>query len=142
MKDRERRATRIKQAMAYNRETFKNRLGEYLSGALGEFYKSRLAEKNGHTKWVQHWRTESDRLIISFGYALAYEIRGFKDRRKALNEVVTYLQSRDSSYRRMATGQILRDYKITRIAAPIDDEDTETFWVQALSHADFILESM
>ncbi|MBI2372374.1 MAG: hypothetical protein HYV07_00105 [Deltaproteobacteria bacterium] len=54
----ERQTARIIQAMAWNREAFKNRVEEHLGGALLEFYKAQLAEKNGQTKWVRHWRSE------------------------------------------------------------------------------------
>ena len=40
---------RIVQAMAYDRETFKNHIEQHLGGALLEFYKAQLAEKNGGT---------------------------------------------------------------------------------------------
>lgn len=138
----ERQATRWLQAMAFDREAFKNRLGEYLSGGLGEFYKAQLASKNGYVHWVAHWRTESERLIGSFGYALAHDIRGFRDRRKALNEVVGALQARDASYRRIATGQILRDFQVHRVKVPLDDADTRAFWERALEHAELVLASI
>lgn len=75
--------------MAYPRSVFKDKLEEYLGGALGEFYKAECAKANGLTKWVAHWTTEANRLL-SFVATQVYlhPIRGFKDRRKALAEAL------------------------------------------------------
>ena len=56
-------ARRFVQAMAFDRDTYKNRLGEYIGGAYLEFYKARLASKNGFAQWVEHWMTEVKRLL-------------------------------------------------------------------------------
>lgn len=50
-------------AMAYRREDFKNKVGEKVGGALFEYYKATLASSSGQTRWVQHWRSEVERLI-------------------------------------------------------------------------------
>jgi hypothetical protein len=56
--------------MANNRQTFKRKITEHLTGALGEFYKATLAKKNGYSKWTIHWMTEVHGLIGSFGKVL------------------------------------------------------------------------
>ena len=63
----------------------RNKLQEFVGGALGEFYKAECAKANGLTKWVDHWTTEADRLL-SFMATQVYlhPVRGFRDRRKAL----------------------------------------------------------
>ena len=72
-------------ALGYPRGVFKNKLQEFLGGALGEYYKAECAQANGLTKWVDHWTREVSRLL-SFMATQVYlhPIRGFKDRRKAL----------------------------------------------------------
>lgn len=115
--------------MAYRREDFKNKVEEHLGGALLEHYKARLAHKNGETKWVQHWTTETRNLVErAFVAALIHRVRGFSDKRKALNEVIAALRDDDPSYRRAATGIVKRDFGVTRLKEPLDDADTEAFW--------------
>ena len=58
-----RQAKKILRAMAFNRQTFTDKLQFILSGALTHYYMVQLAQLNGQTKWVQHWKTEVDRLI-------------------------------------------------------------------------------
>ena len=120
---------RLLYEMAYGRTEFKNHLESKLKGGLGEFYKHRLAVKNPPHKWRDHWGTEADRLIgIELAYLVTHEIRGFKSRRKAFDEVVTVVKSRDMSFRRIAQAEVARDYQVSLLSVPIDDEDTEAFW--------------
>lgn len=96
--------------MAFNRETFKDRIEEYLRGAVIEFYKGRIATKNSRsgrsvfwtrneTRWVEHWTTEVRMLIDRFGATIGdHDIRGFKDRRKAIAEVIERLKSKDDGF--------------------------------------------
>jgi len=115
--------------MAYSRETFKDKVEEHTGGALLEFYKAQLAEKNGQTKWVAHWRTEVSTLLDrNLVVVFQHEVRGFKDTLKAANEVFTALKSKDAGYRRIAENTIKRDYGITKVRIHLDDMDTEAFW--------------
>jgi hypothetical protein len=130
-------AKRFLHAMAYNRETFKDKVEEHVGGALLEFYKATLAKKVGQTKWVQHWmsevRTLLDRNLVT---VLRHEIRGFKDRRKALVEVVAAMKMKDAGYRRSAEHIIMRDYKIKKLNADLTDADTEAFWTRVSAAID------
>jgi hypothetical protein len=49
---------RIKLSMAVTRESFKNKLREYLSGALREFYSSKIGSEVGLQDYIAHWNTE------------------------------------------------------------------------------------
>jgi len=116
-------------AMSYRREDFKNKVEEHLGGALLEHYKARLARKNGQTKWVVHWNTEVRNLVErAFVAALLHRVRGFTDRRRALNEVIASLKEDDASYRRAATSIVKRDFGLTKVKAPLADDDTDAFW--------------
>ena len=69
--------------MAYRRSDFKNKVESPLTGAIVEFYKARLARKNGQTRWVEPWLSEVRRLVGTDLVAeLLHPIRGFTDRRK------------------------------------------------------------
>ena len=115
--------------MAYARDDFKNKVEEHLSGALLEFYKARLAQKNGQIRWVEHWMGEVRRLLeLSLVAALLHPIRGFRDRRKALNEAIDEIKAVDAGYRRTAENVIKRDYGLAKARRRVDDEDTSAFW--------------
>jgi hypothetical protein len=122
-------AERFLRAMAWDRETFKDRVEEHVIGAYLEFYKATLGRKNGKTKWVDHWMTEVrgllDRNLVG---AIRHDIRGFKDKRKALAEVVARLKMKDEGFRRSAERVVIRDYGLKKIKVEIDDTDTAAFW--------------
>ena len=121
---------RIIVSMAYNREVFKDKVEEHVGGALLEFYKASLAKKNiGRDPWIYHWLKEVRQLLdVNLVVALKHGIKGFKDRRKALDEVVSRLQAKDLSYRKSAELIIKKDYKIIDLKKWLDDKDTMAFW--------------
>lgn len=122
-------AARVLKAMAYDRAAFRAKVREHVGGAWLEFYKARLAEKNGQTKWVRHWRSEVKTLLErSLVAALLYPIRGFKDRSKAFEAEITELKKADSGYRRTAENTVVRDYGLRKVRTHLDDEDAEAFW--------------
>jgi PAS domain-containing protein len=127
-------------AMAYRREDFKDKVEEHLGGALLEFYKARLARKNGETKWVVHWNTEVRNLVErSFVAALLHRIRGFSDRRRALNEVIASMREDDASYRRAAANIVKRDFGLTKLKVGLTDADTDGFWALVDAAAESVL---
>jgi hypothetical protein len=125
----EQAAARIRSAMAYAPEDFKNKVEEHLSGALLEFYKARLAQKNGQIRWIEHWMGEVSRLLErSLVAALLHPIRGFRDRRKALDEAIEEIKAIDAGYRRTAENVVKRDYGMAKLRRRLDDEDANAFW--------------
>ena len=116
-------------AMSYDRNTFKNHVGEKIGGAIIEFYKARLARKAGKTQWVQHWETEVKQLLQEgLLYVLKHEVRGCRNKRKAVEEVIAYVKSQEESNRRSADYIIKKDYELTKLRVKIDDNDTKAFW--------------
>ena len=127
--------------MAFNRETFKDRIEEYLRGAVIEFYKGRIATKNSRsgrsvfwtrneTRWVEHWTTEVRMLIDRFGATIGdHDIRGFKDRRKAIAEVIERLKSKDDGFRRRALSIVQKDFGRDMLLHA-DDTDSTAFWAE------------
>ncbi len=115
--------------MAYNREEFKNKVEEKIGGTLLEYYKAALASLNKQTKWVQHWEAEAKRLLESeLVVVLLHSIKGFKDRKKAIQEVIQHLQTIDGQYRRAAEHTIKREYHLRKLQAPITDDLTTRFY--------------
>lgn len=122
--------------MALNREGFKDKLEEYLGGARREFYKARLATKNGEFHWADHWmpamnhwmRATSTLIDSALEVFTERPIRGFKSRDLAFEEVLAALAARDSTTRVRATNAVLRDYEIPRLKFQLSDKDTAAFW--------------
>jgi hypothetical protein len=115
-------------AMAYNRNEFKNKVEEKVGGALLEYYKAALAARNRQTRWVRHWQSEVDRLLnTELVVVLLHSIKGFKDRRKAADEVIQHLHAIDEQYGHAAAHIVQRDYQLGTLQTPLSDEDTETF---------------
>ncbi len=119
----------ILKAMAYSRETFKDRVEEKIGGGLLEYYKAALARLSRQTRWVKHWESEAERLInIELGVVLLHSIKGFRDRKKAVQEVLDHLREIDHQYRRAAQYTIQRDYGLKKLRTQITDQDTENFY--------------
>jgi hypothetical protein len=119
--------------MAYDRETFKDRVEEYITGAWFEFYKARSATKNGQTRWVMHWMREVRDLLDRLQLVIIqHEIRGFKNKRRAVEQVVEIVKSKDASFRRGAEGVVRRDFKLRKLRVELNDTDRDAFW--ALVH--------
>jgi hypothetical protein len=132
-------ANRVVKAMAHSRERFKEKLTEYIGGALGEFYKARLAEKNGCVQWVDHWKIEVTNLLHECNKTLKESIRGFKDRQKPLDEVIEEFKSVDSSYRHIAYNEVIRDFEISRLKFKLTDRDTKEFFDRVRQETHYIL---
>lgn len=129
MKSRASVAERVLRTMAYDRQTFKNRVMEKIDGAIVEFYKHHLAELNGQTKWVNHWRGEVDRLLhMELPIVLLRPIKGKWDRRRAVREVIAELRAVDAGYRRLAENVIKRYYGLKKISRPLPEELTAAFY--------------
>ena len=130
-------AERVLTAMAYDRNTFKDKVEEHIGGALLEFYKARLATKNKQTTWVAHWLTEVDTLLNrNLVAALLHSIRGFTDRAKAFDQVMAAMQARDRAYRAAAERVVLKDYRLTKLRHRLSAEDTAEFWARVQTARD------
>jgi hypothetical protein len=110
-----------------SRETYKDRIEESISGAIGEFYKARIAQKNGEIKWVNHWYGESDRLIRR---ELSDKIVGHvncKNRYLAIKEACDYIKGQDKFRRNRALSIVEEDFN-KKMRLVIEDNDTDDFW--------------
>jgi hypothetical protein len=104
--------------MAFNRREFENKLWEKLAGAASEFYKAELGALLGWPKgtYVGKWIKEVDRLLLEFKtfYDLS-EIKGFKDRKKALEKVKKLIAAKESGFMKHAStalGRIAAEKKL------------------------------
>ena len=114
---------------AHSREDWKNHIVNYLTGAIREFYKGRLAEKNNLSPQdVEHWYKETRGLIDGALAAYDTSIKGGKNKQKAYKEARAEVILADAERRRNATRVILKDFKLEKLEHNITDEDTEAFW--------------
>jgi hypothetical protein len=71
-------------------ERFKERFEEFLIGAMSEYSKAEVAEANQYMDYVQHWRSEVERLLfvqVSFLIDRTNTNSPF-DKRQAVEEVI------------------------------------------------------
>lgn len=122
--------TVILEKMAYDRDHFIEKLDEYLTGAIREFYKARLAEKyfGCRNQDVNHWYLEVHRLLTSFEEAYVHKVKGFSNKEKAFQAAKADVQAIDAERRRRATAIIINDYELTTLENGITDNDTNDFW--------------
>lgn len=125
--------SRLAEIMAYDRKTFKNKLLGTLSGAITHFYMVKLAELNGQTKWVQHWKAEIDRLInMEFVVTAITEIKGKWDKRRAIAETLADLEAADKRYRTAAANYVAKVYKLKKLNKELSPSVEDAF--HALVH--------
>ena len=119
---------------AHTQEVWTDNLLEYLTGAIREFYKARLARKNSLCvqQDYDHWLfNEVSRLLDSFARAYFHEVKGSFNKEKAFKKVQVKMSKIDDGRRRNATTRIINYYS-KRIGnkrlIPLDDDDTLEFW--------------
>ena len=115
---------RLYVAMAYSRNTFKDRIEEHLGAALVHYYKTLLAKIMGKTDWVQHWETEVTQFLeTSLVLAYTHPISGFKNRDKAFDEVVRSLEARNHTFITISKNTIKGIYHCKLGDAGIGEKD-------------------
>lgn len=124
---------RVYEVMAFDRKTFKNKLLAILSGAITHFYMVQLAERNGKSKWVQHWKTEIDRLLnLDFVVVLVSETKGRWDKKKAVSETIADLATVDRRYRTVAANYVTKVYRLNKLdrhlPAELQDQFRSMIW--------------
>ncbi len=122
----------LRYAMAFSRRDFIDRAHEYISGAIREFYKAKLARKNGLTEWVTHWDNEAKRLVNDQLAALfLHPIRGFKNKKQAATQAFEDIFEKSAGYQRIATTTVKRDFNVTGLVHSLDVSDADEFreWV-------------
>jgi hypothetical protein len=115
--------------MARNRHEYIDKIQDPLNGALEHFYQVQLAKKNGQTTLVNHWMNEVNRLLNhDLKNHIKHTIKGFIDRRKAIDTAISEVQHDDKSFRYRAEYIIKKDYGMSKIKIPLNNNDTAKFW--------------
>jgi hypothetical protein len=115
---------RVLRAMAYDRQAYINKISQHCRGAAREFYKARLAEKNGFPEHVAGWDAEVEGLLLSAQTAAGWQISGFTDREKAAEEALKEVSEKDRNLRTQAINHIKTYYGLTRVKTPLNEQDT------------------
>jgi len=128
-------------AMSFSREGFKNRIEEYLIGALHEYLAARIGEAVGMTEYISHWDNEVDRLLFAqLGPFLTLAKLKFNSspasRRKAYDEVVSGIKEKSTSCLSFAAAHVkqilVKKNKPTKIPKENyhPEEWLNSFWEQ------------
>src|SRR4051812_34101915 len=118
--------------MAYTRDQFVNKLVSLLHGARGEFYKSKVAEKNGlatdrhHGDLVEVWAAETVSLLRASRHTFGRKLRGFKNVEKAIDEAFEESRGSDAVDRREASSMVHAIFK-KKLRMYVDDADLLEF---------------
>lgn len=125
--------------MALSRRDFKNKVTETMIGALGEYYKARLAEVNNlSTRDVEHWDKEvATHIHLLFPRILFTPVHGLKKYRLALSEAYDEAKTKDRALRQWAAYIVKKDFGLKSLRHEITDKMTEDFWhsVYAIAEA-------
>jgi hypothetical protein len=125
-----------KLSSAMGRTRFKEQAEHYISGALSEYAKAEVSERNGYTKYVAHWRGEVERLIW-------FELRTFIagqtlktkfERRKAIEEVTQDLRKEfprwlEAARTTLAGGYFHSTKRRSDFKLPDVEDSAAAFWL-------------
>ena len=115
--------------MAYNREAFKNVIEEHMGYALLEFYKVKLAARIGQArKAADRIARIRDLLERNLVVTVLHEIRGFKDRRSAIEDAVNEMKTVDEAFRGVAEKMVSASNKARSLRTCVSADDTAEFW--------------
>jgi hypothetical protein len=114
---------------APSREDWQNHIVGFLSGAIREFYKARLGDKNklSAQQDIDHWCKEVSNLLDGALNVYVHKTKTKFDKQKAYVQAIEEIKSIDAKKRREAERIIERDYQTT-VILHISDKDTEDFW--------------
>jgi len=115
---------------AASRETWKDHLVNFLTGAIGEFYKARLGEKNGLSvpQDVEHWMWEVSQLLDGAQRVFSGKTKKNFNKEKAYREAVEDVKYIDAKMRRQSELTIMKDYRLSSLKLSVSDQDTFDFW--------------
>lgn len=122
-------AKKILRSRAYDREAFKDKLEEILGGLLLDFYFSRLSGKIGYIVSFSDRggviQGVLDRQIVRL---FLHDLRGFKNRKKAAEEVILYLKKVEVGYKRSVEMLVKRAFVLKALKVSLDEQDSKDFW--------------
>jgi hypothetical protein len=123
---------------AKSRETWQDHIVNFLTGAIGEFYKARLGEKNKLSvpQDVEHWMWEVRNLLSGAQRVFNGKTKKNFNREKAYKEACEEVKEVDVKMRRQSERTIMKDYNKQTLTNSISDQDTLDFW--SLANSRFI----
>jgi len=129
--DRTKRLARLLLAMAWDRKTWKSHLLGNYKAALEHFYYVQLAQLNGQTKTIQHWKNElwamlGDRAIHIF----LRDVKGRWDKWKAISEVVADLRLAEQSCFAKATTHVQITYGLKKMKTKLPPGVSASFYTE------------
>jgi len=71
---------------------------------------------------------------------ILHDIKGFKNRRKAINDAILKMKSLDKTWQTRAENHVKKCYKLNKLSVHIDEDDTKQFWDKVESIIDDALE--
>lgn len=117
--------------MALDRSQFMTKIQEKLVGLLRESAFVSLAIKNNQTKWIDHKKTEIERLGYELLDIFDLETKGRWDRPRAARQAIEYYRDKLKTFITKAKNQYLNYYKEQPIK-DISETDIESILNQVL----------
>jgi hypothetical protein len=139
-------ATIPKFAFAFPRDVYKDRVWEFVWGAVGEYFKAEIAKANGFMAPVDGWEEEVENLIDQT-LPKWLEITGTKgrfDRAKAIEESIRLVESQTNSKWTQAVNKIAKYLKVSpkKLKLPNRQDIEATYFLRVRANCDAVLEQM
>ena len=128
-----------KTAFAFDRESYKDHIWEYVFGGLGEYFKAELARANNYPTYIFYWDNEVSRLVDSQlpGWIDAADTKGTFDRKVAIAEAVDQVRAQSNKKWNYAINEIAKQLKVrpNDLRLPNRTELEAAFFTRALENA-------
>jgi len=127
--------------MSYSRDDFQVNVRARLYGAIGEYYKSIIANKNdlsSHSKkghLIDHWLNEAFGLLTSFQAAIEHSTK-FNDKLLAVEEIIEEIKQKDLRFQTKAFNYVCKCFPDKNIKKLIEQRDTDEFWALVKNEID------
>lgn len=110
----------------FSRDAFKNEIQFKVALALIEYAFILTAQANNETKWVEHKKTEIERLLKEIEIVMLLDIKGKWDKRRAALEAIDYFNNSAESLARRSK-KAFKTYYQKQPIKELNKNDITTF---------------
>jgi hypothetical protein len=115
--------------MINTKAVFQKKVHDYVSHALYEFYRGRLARKNHWSSMEKSCERELQSIFRNLTHTIIISTPQFKQKRNLFNQIVADIRKIDIPYRLAAEKVLVENFRLT-VKTKLTDKDSKEFFDQ------------